>query len=116
MQIVGAEIGVTTGRKRRCGWLDVPVIQYGHMINSYGSINLTKLDVLDELDEVKLGVAYKINGQRLEPGQMPSTLEDLYAVEVEYETMPGWKTDISSCRTFDELPEEAKNYVSRIED
>ena len=51
LQVVGAEIGVTTGRKRRCGWLDVPVIQYGHMINNYQSINLTKLDVLDDLDE-----------------------------------------------------------------
>ena len=51
LQVVGAEIGVTTGRKRRCGWLDVPVIQYGHMLNNYQSINLTKLDVLDDLDE-----------------------------------------------------------------
>jgi hypothetical protein len=56
LQEVGAEIGVTTGRKRRCGWLDVPVIQYGHMINNYQSINLTKLDVMDDLDEVKIGV------------------------------------------------------------
>ena len=79
---MGHEIGVTTGRKRRCGWLDIPVIQYGHMINNYASINLTKLDVLDDLDEIKLGVSYSINGQLLKPGQMPSTIEDLAKVEV----------------------------------
>ena len=116
LQEVGAEIGVTTGRKRRCGWLDIPVVQYGHMINNYQSINLTKLDVMDDLDEVKIGVAYKINGTRLLPGQMPSTLEDLYNVEVEYETMPGWKTSIENCETFDSLPDNAKAYVNRIEE
>lgn len=115
LQQVGAEVGVTTGRKRRCGWLDIPVVQYGHMLNSYGSINLTKLDVMDDLDEIKIGVAYSINGQRLPPGRMPSTLEDLYAVEVEYETMPGWKCSISHCKHFDELPVEAKNYITKIE-
>ena len=107
---------MTTGRKRRCGWLDIPVVQYGHMINNYQSINLTKLDILDDLDEVKIGVAYKINGTRLLPGQMPSTLEDLYNVEVEYETMPGWKTSIEHCETFDSLPDNAKAYVNRIEE
>ena len=116
MQNVGAEYGVTTGRKRRCGWLDIPVVQYGHMINDYASINITKLDVLDDLDEVKLGVAYKVNGQRLPPGMMPSTLDDLEAVEVEYESMPGWKTSIAHCRTFEELPSEAQRYITRIEE
>jgi adenylosuccinate synthase len=116
LQEVGAEIGVTTGRKRRCGWLDVPVVQYGHMINNYQSINLTKLDVMDDLDEVKIGVAYKINGTRLLPGQMPSTLEDLYQVEVEYETMPGWRESIENCTDFDSLPDNAKAYVHRIEE
>ena len=116
MQVVGAEIGVTTGRKRRCGWLDVPVIQYGHMINNYQSINLTKLDVLDDLDEVKIGVAYSINGTRLLPGQMPSTLEDLNQLKVEYETMPGWKESIEGCTDFDSLPDNAKAYVHRIEE
>jgi adenylosuccinate synthase len=116
MQVVGAEIGVTTGRKRRCGWLDIPVVQYGHMINNYGSINLTKLDVLDELDEIKIGVSYKINGRRLAPGEMPSTLEDLYKIEVEYETMPGWKTSLAGVTEFDQLPQNAQNYIERIED
>lgn len=115
LQEVGFEIGVTTGRKRRCGWLDIPVLQYGHMLNNYGSINLTKLDVLDELDEIKLGVAYEINGERLKPGQMPSTLEDLGRVQVIYESMPGWKTSIAHCRRFEELPAEAQHYVEAIE-
>ena len=116
LQEVGFEIGVTTGRKRRCGWLDVPVIQYGHMVNGYQSINLTKLDVLDDLDEVKIGVAYKLNGTRLLPGQMPSTLIDLEQVEVEYETMPGWKESIEQCKSFDDLPSNAQAYVKRIEE
>jgi len=115
MQNVGAEYGVTTGRKRRCGWLDMVVVQYAHQLNGYASINITKLDVLDELDEVKIGVAYKINGEQLPLGVMPSTLEDLEKVEVVYETYPGWKTDISAARTFEELPREAQVYVNRIE-
>ena len=116
MQQVGAEIGVTTGRKRRCGWLDMVVVQYGHLVNGYKSINLTKLDVLDELDEVKIGVAYELRGERLPYGVMPSTLEDLADCKVIYETMPGWKTSIAHCRSFEELPEAAQNYVSRIEE
>lgn len=76
----------STGRKRRCGWLDTVVLQYSHLINGYTSINLTKLDVMDDLEEVKIGVAYKINGERLPLGSMPSTLEELAKVEVEYES------------------------------
>ena len=77
---------------------------------------MTKLDVMDDLDEIRIGVSYSINGQRLSPGQMPSTLEDLSAVEVEYETMPGWKQSILGCNTFEELPTEAQAYVLRVED
>jgi adenylosuccinate synthase len=113
---VGAEYGVTTGRKRRCGWLDVPVVQYGNLLNGYSGINITKLDVLDDLDEIKIGVSYKLNGQRLSYGQMPSTLAELEAVEVEYETMKGWKTSIAHCRAFDDLPSEAQAYIKRIEE
>merc|ERR1711865_669691 len=71
---------------------------------------------LDDLDEIKLGVSYSINGQVLKPGQMPSTIEDLSRVEVNYESMPGWNTSIANCRTFEELPPAAQNYVTRIED
>jgi adenylosuccinate synthase len=116
LQQIGAEIGVTTGRKRRCGWLDAVVLQYSHMLNNYTSLNLTKLDVLDELPEVKLGVAYRLHGERLPRGSMPSTLEELSAVEVEYETLPGWQTPISSCTSWEELPPNAQQYVRRIEE
>jgi len=117
LQKVGAEIGVTTGRKRRCGWFDAPLMQYSQMINNYSSINITKLDCLDELDYVKIATAYKkkSDGSVLRPGEMPSTIDGLYDIEVEYETLPGWKTNISSCRKFEELPIQAQNYVNRIE-
>merc|ERR1712100_468407 len=88
MRDEGHEYGTTTGRPRRCGWLDIPVAKFSHMINGYRSLNITKLDVLSILDEIKIGVAYKIDGKRLPDGQMPSSLEGLGAVEVEYETMP----------------------------
>lgn len=71
LQTVGAEYGTTTGRKRRCGWLDVVVLKYSHLINDYTALNLTKLDVLDDLDEVKIGVSYLVDGVKLEsfPGK-----------------------------------------------
>lgn len=78
----------STGRTRRCGWLDLCVVQYSHMVNNYTSLNLTKLDVLSELDTLRLGVAYEIDGRRLPPGAMPSTLEALDRVQVVYEGAP----------------------------
>ncbi len=97
LQQVGREIGVTTGRKRRCGWLDAVVIRYAHQLNGFSSLNLTKLDVLDELEEIKIGVGYKINGQTLGWGRMPSTLQELSQVEVEYEGeshgVGGWERE-----------------------
>ena len=115
LQKVGAEIGVTTGRKRRCGWFDAVVVKYAHTLNQFSSLNLTKLDVLDDLDEVKIGVAYELNGHTLPKGSFPSSLEDLANVKVIYETLPGWKTNISKCKTFSDLPKNAQNYVKRIE-
>ncbi|KAF9432477.1 phosphoribosylaminoimidazole carboxylase ade2 [Entomortierella beljakovae] len=114
LQSVGFEVGVTTGRKRRCGWLDMVVVNYSTMINGYTSLNITKLDVLDQLDEIKIGVAYKVDGKTLEG--FPANLALLEKVEVVYETLPGWKTDISKCRTFDQLPLNAQKYIRRIEE
>ena len=85
LQKVGREVGVTTGRKRRCGWFDAAVVRYAHTLNGFTSLNLTKLDVLDDMATLRLGVAYKLRGQLLPAGAMPSTLEDLAAVEVVYE-------------------------------
>ncbi|KAJ3363745.1 hypothetical protein HDU91_002879 [Kappamyces sp. JEL0680] len=114
LQQVGQEWGVTTGRKRRCGWLDMVVLQHSHMVNGYSSLNLTKLDVLDKLDEIKIGVAYKHKGVVLDG--FPADLNVLGEVEVVYETLPGWKTDISSCRSFEALPANAQKYIKRIEE
>jgi adenylosuccinate synthase len=111
---VGAEYGTTTGRQRRCGWLDIPQMQYSCLINGFTAINLTKLDVLTGLDEVKIGVAYKHNGKFLE--SMPSCLRTLGESEVVYESLPGWSEDITKCQSFDELPANAQKYVMRVQE
>jgi len=116
LQSVGAEFGVTTGRKRRCGWLDLALMKYSHQINGYNSINITKLDVLSGLEELKIGVNYKIDGKVLPEGSMPSTLEDLTKVEVDYITVPGWKEDISKVTTYNDLPKNARSYLEKIEE
>jgi len=113
---VGKEFGTTTGRRRRCGWIDIPLLHYSHMINDYHSINITKLDVLDSLDEIKIGIHYKLNGHVLPRGYMPSNLEELAQIEVEYESLPGWKTSIANCKNFNDLPNEAKKYIERLEE
>jgi len=111
---VGHEFGTTTGRPRRCGWLDAFAMKYTHMINNFNVINMTKLDVLSGLDTVKLGVAYKHKGKRLD--SFPSNLEVLSEVEVEYETFDGWKTDITKIRAIDDLPKNAFKFVKKVEE
>jgi len=113
LRTVGREFGTTTGRPRRCGWLDIVALKFAQQINDFGAVNLTKLDVLSGLEEVKLGVTYKVNGKPLD--SFPSNLELLEKVEVEYETMPGWKQDLAKCRRFEELPVQAQRFVERIE-
>jgi len=83
----GHEFGATTGRPRRCGWIDIPVLRYSHLINDYSSINVTKLDILSDLDEIKIGVEYRINGKAID--YMPGTIDELSKVEVIYETVKG---------------------------
>lgn len=114
LQDVGAEFGVTTGRKRRCGWLDLVVLKYSAAINGYTSLNITKLDVLDGFSEIKIGTNYKLNGEVL--SSFPEDLIDLGKVEVEYQTFPGWEQDITKVQSYDELPENAKNYLKFIEE
>ena len=105
---------MTTKRKRRCGWLDLVLLKYSHMINGYTALAITKLDILDDFEEIKIAVAYELNGERIEAP--PSNVNDLSKIKVVYETMKGWKTCLSKCRKFSELPVEAQNYIKRIED
>ncbi|KAL0479497.1 adenylosuccinate synthase [Acrasis kona] len=111
---IGGEFGTTTGRPRRCGWLDVPAVKYGHMLNGYEYICLTKLDVLDTFDEIKVGVKYIHDGKELPA--VSQSLKITSNIKMEYETFPGWKQDISKCRTFEELPINAQKYVLRLEE
>ncbi|XP_039208448.1 adenylosuccinate synthetase isozyme 1 [Crotalus tigris] len=113
LQSRGHEWGVTTGRKRRCGWLDLVILRYAHMINGFTALALTKLDILDVLDEIKIGVAYRLDGKRIP--YFPANQEILQKVEVEYETMPGWKTDTTSARKWEDLPPKAQNYIRFVE-
>lgn len=111
---VGAEFGTTTGRPRRCGWIDVPQMRYSNMVNGFTELNLTKLDVLTGLEKVKIGVAYWHKGKKLDG--MPSNLQLLEESVVEYEELDGWDEDISKCKTFEELPVNAQKYVLRLEE
>ncbi|KPP56745.1 hypothetical protein Z043_125605 [Scleropages formosus] len=113
LQTRGKEVGVTTGRKRRCGWLDLVLVKYAHMINGFTAIALTKLDILDVLEEIKVGVAYKVDNELIP--HFPANQEILHKVEVQYDTLPGWKSDTSGARTFEDLPENARKYVRFIE-
>jgi len=112
--VVGAEWGTTTGRSRRVGWLDIPQMKYSTLINGFTALNLTKLDVLTGLAEVKIGRAYKHKGKIL--NTMPSCLKTMSEIEVIYETVPGWSEDISKARNFEDLPVNAQRYVLRVQE
>lgn len=114
LQNIGAEFGVTTGRKRRCGWLDLVVLKYSTLINGYTSLNITKLDVLDTFKEIPVGVSYTLRGKKLD--LFPEDLNVLGKVDVEYVTLPGWEQDITKITAYEDLPENAKKYLKFIED
>jgi len=109
----GGEIGTTTGRKRRCGWIDMVALKYACMINGVDEIALTKLDVLDGLEEVKICVAYEYEGKEI--ARFPSSLLTLEKCKPVYETMPGWD-GAGGKKKYEELPENAKKYVEYISD
>lgn len=109
----GHEFGTTTGRPRRCGWLDLVVLRYTCMINGVTELALTKLDILSGMKELKACTAYEINGRKT--GDFPVKPEDLKVAKPVYETLPGWEEDIMECKSMEELPENARNYVSYIE-
>ncbi|MBS4728433.1 adenylosuccinate synthase [Mycobacterium sp. SM1] len=110
----GDEYGVTTGRRRRCGWFDAVVARYATRVNGITDYFLTKLDVLSSLHTVPVCVGYTIDGKRT--NEMPMTQSDLARAEPVYEELPGWWEDISAAREFDELPAKARDYVSRVEE
>ena len=111
---LGGEYGATTGRPRRCGWLDIALLRRTLQITGTTDIIVTKLDVLDTLDEISICTGYKVNG---EPYSIfPFGLTDDDVVEPILETMPGWKTSLCDARSVDELPKEALDYVKRIEE
>jgi len=119
LQEVGHEYGTTTGRRRRCGWLDLALVKYSAMVNGFDSINITKLDVLTGLKQIRIAIAYRnrqMTEVRLPGGYFPSHLDDLKEVVCEYETMEGWSEDISKCTSWKELPLNAKKYVLRIQE
>ncbi len=105
----GAEFGTTTGRKRRCGWFDAVIGRYAVRINGMDCMALTKLDVLDELEEIQVCVAYNIDGQRSE--HFPTSSRQFARCRPIYKTLPGWKVSTTDCRTLEDLPQQALDYL-----
>jgi adenylosuccinate synthase len=110
----GNEYGSVTKRPRRCGWFDAVATRYAAELNGFDSIALTKLDVLDALDEVKVCVGYEIEGKRTDT--FPAVSHDLRQIKPVYETLPGWKTETVGTTEFDKLPENARAYVEFLSD
>lgn len=106
LQKVGHEFGATTGRPRRCGWLDLNVVKYSHKINGLTSINMTKLDVLTGVKKIKVAVNYELDG-RIYNGRMPASLDELARCKVNFREFDGWDEDISNITEFSKLPRNA---------
>jgi adenylosuccinate synthase len=111
---IGDEFGATTGRPRRCGWLDTVVLRYAARVNGLWGLALTKMDVLSGLDTLKICTAYELDGQKLT--ELPGDLEDFSRVTPIYEELPGWEQPLAGARTVDDLPATAQRYVRRIEE
>lgn len=110
----GGEFGTTTGRPRRCGWIDIPQLKYSMLVNGFTELNLTKLDVLSGFDTVSIGAKYILRGKEITI--MPASLREYAEVQVQYEQMTGWKEDISKCKKFEDLPVNCRLYVERLEE
>jgi len=112
MRNKGAEFGSTTGRPRRCGWLDLPALRYAIMINGTTRLFMTKADVLSGFDKIKICTSYNISGSKL--NEIPSVFSE--KPEPTYTELRGWKEDISAIREFDQLPDTLKEFINFIED
>ncbi len=110
----GKEFGAVTGRPRRCGWFDVPLLRYTANINGFDSLVITKLDVLDEFDQIPVCVGYKIGGKAVT--EMPATVAEIEKLEPVYECVPGWSSSTFGISNFEELPAKAKQYIAFLEE
>ncbi len=110
----GSEFGSVTGRPRRCGWFDVPLLRYTAMVNGFDSLIVTKLDVLDQFDRIKVCVAYRVHGEITM--QMPAENALLEQIEPVYEEIPGWKTSTSGITRYEDLPAAARDYIAFLEE
>lgn len=115
LQVAGKEFGVTTGRCRRCGWFDLVLARYSQAINHYTALNLTKLDILDDFDEIKVGVAYILPDGTRTDTSFPADADALEKAQVEYVTLPGWKSNTMGAMKYEDLPPNARSYIEFIE-
>lgn len=113
LQKVGYEFGTVTGRSRRCGWIDMVMLKYAIRLSGINAIALMKLDVLDDMETIKICTHYELDGQRVDA--FPTSLKVLGKCQPVYEEMPGWKCSTQNAKTFEELPKEARDYITRIE-
>ncbi len=114
LRSIGGEVGVTTGRPRRCGWYDAPIARYAVRVNGLTDFFLTKLDVLTGWEKIPVCVAYEIDGKRVE--ELPASQSDFHHAKPIYEYLPGWREDISKARTVEDLPANARAYVKYLEE
>ncbi|MEK9664833.1 MAG: adenylosuccinate synthase [Candidatus Nanopelagicales bacterium] len=114
LRTVGGEVGVTTGRNRRCGWFDAPIARYASRVNGLTDIFLTKLDVLTGIESIPVCVAYDVDGEVVD--ELPMTQTGFHHARPVYEMLPGWSEDISAARSVDDLPPNAKAYVQFLQD
>src|SRR5690606_29986530 len=114
LRTLGGEFGATTGRPRRCGWFDAPVVRYSVRVNGLTGLAVTKLDVLDTFAEIPVAVGYRLGGDACE--RMPSEVDELERVEPVYEVLPGWNRSTERATTLAALPAEARAYLDRIQD
>jgi adenylosuccinate synthase len=114
LRSAGVEFGTTTGRPRRCGWLDMVALRYAIQVNGFSELVITKMDVLSGFDEIKIATAYELDGQRIHT--MPLNTATVERAQPVYETLPGWQADISGTRRLDDLPEQGRHYIERIQE
>ncbi len=114
IRIAGNEFGSVTGRPRRCGWFDVPLLRYTAMVNGFDSLIVTKLDVLDELDEIPVCIGYEVDGARLDT--MPATNQQIDKLKPVFQNLPGWKARTEGISRFEDLPPKARDYLRFLQD